>query len=87
MAVSHFKDNKFGISREKKKVFIRSVFLTLVENYSQRTAFSDVLIILPLLVLGALKKDVTDSRVSYFLLTHFFKDRDRRFAKASPGDK
>ena len=57
MAVSHFKDNKFGISQEKKNVFIRSVFLTLVKNYSQRTAFFDVLTILPLLVLGAVKKE------------------------------
>ena len=57
MAVSHFTDNKFGFSRftRKKKRFIRSVFLTLVNNYSQRTALFDVLTILPLLVLCAWK--------------------------------
>ena len=49
-------DNEFGISRfTRKKQFIRSVFLTLVKNYSQRTALFDVLTILPLLVLGAVK--------------------------------
>ena len=54
MAVSFFTDNKFGFSRftRKKNVFIRSVFLTLVKNYSQRTALFYVLTILPLLVLG-----------------------------------
>ena len=46
----------FHVSREKN-VFIRSVFLTLVKNYSQRTALFDVLTILTLLVLGAVKKD------------------------------
>ena len=58
MAVSHFTDNKFGISRftRKKKVFIRSVFLFLVKNYSQRTALFDDFTILPLLVLGAVKR-------------------------------
>ena len=32
---------------------------------------------------------VTDSRVTYFLLIHIslYKDQDRRFANASPGDK
>ena len=57
MAFSHFTDNKFGISRftRKKNVFIRSVFLTLVKNFSQRTALFDVLTILSLLVLGAVK--------------------------------
>ena len=60
MAVSHFADNKFGISRfmRKKNVFIRSVFITLVKKvYSQRTALFDVFTILPLLVLGAVKKE------------------------------
>ena len=58
MAVSLFTDNKFYISRftRQKNVFIRSVFLTLVKNYSQRTALFDVLTILPLLVLGAVKR-------------------------------
>ena len=57
MAVSHFTDNKFGISRfMRKNIFIRSVFLTLFKNYSQRTALFDVLTILPLLVLGAVKR-------------------------------
>ena len=57
MAVLHFKDNKFGISRYKrKKCFIRSVLLILVKNYSQRTALFDVPTILPLLVLGAVKR-------------------------------
>ena len=57
MAVWHFTDNKFGISRfTRKNVFIRAVFLTLVKNYNQRTALFDVLTILPLLVLGAVKK-------------------------------
>ena len=57
MTVTHFTDNKFGISRftRKKNVLIR-VFLTLVKNYSQRTALFDVLTILPLLVLGAVKR-------------------------------
>ena len=57
MAVSHFTDNKFGISRfKRKKCFIRSVLLILVKNYSQRTALFDVPTILPLLVLGAVKR-------------------------------
>ena len=57
MAVSHFTDNKFGISRfKRKKCFIRSVLLILVKNYSQRTALFDVSTILPLLVLGAVKR-------------------------------
>ena len=57
MAVSHFTDNKFGISRfKRKKIFIRSVLLILVKNYSQRTALFDVPTILPLLVLGAVKR-------------------------------
>ena len=58
MAVSHFTDNKFGISRftRKKNVFIRSVFLFLVKNYSQRAALFDDFTILPLLVLGAVKR-------------------------------
>ena len=58
MAVSFFTDNKFGFSRftRKKNVFIRSVFLTLVKNYSQRTALFYVLTILPVLVLGVVKR-------------------------------
>ena len=58
MAVSFFTDNKFGFSRftRKKNVFIQSVFLALVKNYSQRTALFDVLTILPLLVLGVVKR-------------------------------
>ena len=57
MDVSHFTDNKFGISRfKRKKNFIRSVLLILVKNYSQRTALFDVPTILPLLVLGAVKR-------------------------------
>jgi len=44
MAVSRFTDNKLGISRFTRKnyVFIRSVFLTFVKNYSQRTALLDI---------------------------------------------
>ena len=49
--------DKFGISRfKRKKIFIRSVLLILVKNYSQRTALFDVPTILPLLVLGAVKR-------------------------------
>ena len=43
-------NSAFHVSREKN-VFIRSVFLTLVKNYSQRTALFDVLTILLLLAL------------------------------------
>ena len=57
MAVSHFTDNKLAISRfKRKKIFIRSVLLIFVKNYSQRTALFDVPTILPLLVLGAVKR-------------------------------
>ena len=49
-------NSAFHVSREKKNVFIRSVFLTLVKNYSQRTALFYVLTILPLLVLGVVKR-------------------------------
>ena len=60
MAVSHFTDNKFGISRfKRKKFFRRSVLLILVKNYSQRTALFDVLTILPLLVLCAVKRKLS----------------------------
>ena len=38
-------NSAFHVSREKN-VFIRSVFLTMVKNYSQRTALLDVLTIL-----------------------------------------
>ena len=54
--ISRTINSAFHVSREKN-VFIRSVFLTLVKNYSQRTALFDVLTILTLLVLGAVKKD------------------------------
>ena len=49
-------NSAFHVSREKKNVFIQSVFLALVKNYSQRTALFDVLTILPLLVLGVVKR-------------------------------
>ena len=49
-------NSAFHVSREKKNVFIRSVFLTLVKKYSQRTALFYVLTILPLLVLGVVKR-------------------------------
>ena len=44
MTVSHFTDNKFGISRftRQKNIFIRSVSLSLVKNYSRRTTSFDV---------------------------------------------
>ena len=45
MAVSHF------TFHEKNNVFRHSVFLTLVNNYNQRTALFDVLGIFPLLML------------------------------------
>ena len=41
---------------QEKQIFIRSVLLILVKNYSQRTALFDVPTILPLLVLGAVKR-------------------------------
>ena len=47
MAISHF---------TFYKVFIRSIFLTSVKNYSQWTALFDVLTILPLLFYGAVKR-------------------------------
>ena len=43
-------NSAFHVSREKN-IFIRSVFLTLVKNYSQGTALFDVLTIPPLLAL------------------------------------
>ena len=53
--ISRTINSAFHVSREKK-CFIRSVLLILVKNYSQRTALFDVSTILPLLVLGAVKR-------------------------------
>ena len=58
--ISRTINSAFYVSREKKKRkkndFIRQVFLTLVKNYSQGTALFYFLIILPLLVLDAVKR-------------------------------
>ena len=54
--VSRRINSAFHVSIENKNVSIRSVFLTLAKNYSQRTALFDVLTILPFLVLGAAKR-------------------------------
>ena len=63
MTVSHYTDNKFGISRftreKKKETFLYDHFFLLwLNNYSQRAALFDQFpgTILPLLVLGSMKR-------------------------------
>ena len=44
IAVSHFTDNKFGLSRftRKKNIFIRSVFLTLLKQFNKTVIFGRI---------------------------------------------